>query len=323
MRKVASALLFDRERVEELEEWQDRITKIERSSILWIDLESPGESELRALHDSLGLSDETDALLAAPPRSAELRDFGSYVEVTTFAPSDARERRLHRLTCLVSERWVVTVHDAPVEMLETVRARASGTGQTGSLTGLEFLANILEWTLHTYLQAFEAIERSLEDVDARAMQGEIASHESVIVQLVSFRREIGKLRRALASHRETILALTRPELEALGDEHSAARFETLRGRLEEAVQAARDSREAVVGSFDVVIASTGQRTNEIMKVLTIASVLLLPGALLAGLMGMNFDVFLFHYDWMFWGVLAVVGVSIALTLLAAHMRDWI
>ena len=42
------------------------------------------------------------------------------------------------------------------------------------------------------------------------------------------------------------------------------------------MQEARDAREAIVGSFDVLIARGGHRTNEIMKVLTLASVILLP-----------------------------------------------
>ena len=59
------------------------------------------------------------------------------------------------------------------------------------------------------------------------------------------------------------------------------------------MQEARDAREAIVGSFDVLIARGGHRTNEIMKVLTLTSVILLPGALIAGVMGMNFKVGLF------------------------------
>jgi Mg2+ and Co2+ transporter CorA len=66
------------------------------------------------------------------------------------------------------------------------------------------------------------------------------------------------------------------------------------------LQEARDAREAIVGSFDVLIVRGGHRTNEVMKVLTLASVILLPGALLAGVMGMNFKVGVFNYTWMFW-----------------------
>ena len=89
------------------------------------------------------------------------------------------------------------------------------------------------------------------------------------------------------------------------------------------MQAARDSRDSVVGSFDVLIARTGHRTNEIMKVLTLASVLLLPGALVAGVLGMNFKVGLFEHAELFWVVLAfIVAVALA-TLAIARVRRWI
>ena len=97
----------------------------------------------------------------------------------------------------------------------------------------------------------------------------------------------------------------------------------MRDRLEAAVQAARDSRESVVGSFDVLLASTGQRTNEIMKVLTLVSVLILPGTLLAGVMGMNFKLALFAEDVYFWVVIAVMVLVAVVTLVVARMRDWI
>ena len=94
-------------------------------------------------------------------------------------------------------------------------------------------------------------------------------------------------------------------------------------RLDEAVQAARDSRESVVGSFDVLIASTGQRTNDIMKVLTLVSVLILPGTLLAGIMGMNFKLGLFGEEMYFWIVLAAIVVIALATLGIARIRHWI
>ena len=97
----------------------------------------------------------------------------------------------------------------------------------------------------------------------------------------------------------------------------------MRDRLEAAVQAARDSRESVVGSFDVLLASTGQRTNEIMKVLTLVSVLILPGTLLAGVMGMNFKLGLFTEDAYFWVVIAAMVLVAIVTLVVARMRDWI
>jgi len=191
------------------------------------------------------------------------------------------------------------------------------------LDGLGFLANLLEWALSSYFDAFEALEQDLEEIDAKAMSGEASVNDEVLAELVEMRREVGRLRRALVSHREVVLSLTRPELEAIASSDSAERFTSLRDRLEEAVQASRDTRESIVGSFDVLLASTGQRTNEIMKVLTLASVLLLPGALIAGVMGMNFKVGIFETAAYFWVVLAIIATIGVATIAVARAREWI
>ena len=60
-----------------------------------------------------------------------------------------------------------------------------------------------------------------------------------------------------------------------------------------------------------------------MKVLTLASVILLPGALLAGVMGMNFKVGFFDDPRMFWVVLAVIVGFAPLTIGIAKLRRWI
>ncbi len=106
----------------------------------------------------------------------------------------------------------------------------------------------------------------------------------------ALRLRVGSLRRSLTSHRTLLLALAHPELAALGDDASAKRFQMLVERYESTLQGARDARESIVGSFDVLIARTGQTTNEVVKILTLASVIFLPGTLIAGAMGMNFKI---------------------------------
>ena len=316
---MSTALLFEGDAVAEIDDWDERLPKLGRSSVLWIDLERPDDGELDRLVDVLELDVTTESLdPASGPRFTDLED---QIQVTASAPNGSRQ--LVHVTCLVSERWVATVHDEPLEVLETFRDRASGSGATGDLEGPEFLANLLEWVFESYFDAFEDIEQTLEEIDARSMSGEVSSREDALQQLLETRREIGRLRRALTAHRETILALTRPELEAISSSSSAARFVALRDRLEAAVQAARDAREAAVGSFDVLIASTGQRTNEIMKILTLVSALILPGSLIAGIMGMNFKLGLFDNEAFFWVVLAVIALLAIATIVVARVRDWV
>ena len=198
-----------------------------------------------------------------------------------------------------------------------------GPGETGKLDGLELLANLLEWVLNSYLEAFEEIEVALEEFDTRAMAGSMDETDSELSRLVELRHEVGRLRRALTSYREVLLALTKPELGGARAEHHTDRFEKLRLRLEDVVQSARDSRDSVVGSFDVVIARAEQRTNEIVKVLTLASMLLLAGALIAGVLGMNFRVGLFATHGSSGSSIGAIAALAVATLAAARARDWI
>ena len=318
---MATALLFDRDRVDEVNDWTESLPKVGRSAILWIDLEKPSDEDVAHVVDGFDLEAGTAEDLETRQTEPRLADHGDYLHVTVVGLTDERKTAL--VDCLVSERWLVTLHDEPVEVVERFRAIAGGSGTVGRLDGLGFLANLLEWALTSYFDAFEALEQDLEEIDARAMSGEASADDDVLSALVEMRREVGRLRRALVSHREVVLSLTRPELEAIASSDSAERFSSLRDRLEEAVQASRDARESIVGSFDVLLASTGQRTNEIMKVLTLASVLLLPGALIAGVMGMNFKVGIFETAALFWVVIAIIAAVAVSTLAVARAREWI
>jgi magnesium transporter len=312
-------ILFDRDRVEHLDDVSNRPARLRGSTLLWVDLEQG--SDASDIADAFSLDDATRKYLENPGERPVFDDHGRYLHLTTYAPREEDEGELHAVECVVGQNWVITAHDRPIPVLDDFAARVSGSGDTGSLDGPGFLAALLEWVLGSYTAAFERIEQRLEDFDIDAMRGRGADED--IEQLIAMRREVGNLRRALSAHRSALVALTHPELEALGDNTSGERFQSLYTRFESTLQEARDAREAIVGSFDVLIAREGHRTNHIMKILTLTSVILLPGALVAGVMGMNFEVALFDQPSLFWVVIAVIVGIAAVTLIVAKLRKWL
>jgi magnesium transporter len=318
----SQVVLFDRDRVEHLDGLSDRPRRLSGSRLLWVDLDRQSEEAVSRVAREFGLDDETRDALARSKDRALFHDHDHYIHVTLYAPRQEDDCALIALECIVGENWVITAHDQPISVLEDFAEQASGSGDTGRMEGPTFLAALVEWVLGAYSAAFERIEQRLERFDVDAMRGE-GDAERDIERLVEMRLEVGTLRRALVAHRPTLVYLTYPELKALGDGDSAERFRSLLSRFETTVQEARDAREAIVGSFDVLIARGGHRTNEIMKVLTLASVILLPGALLAGVMGMNFKVGLFEEPMLFWVVLGVIFAVAPITLGVAKARSWI
>ena len=317
---MGGAILFDRDEVERLENLSAR-PSLKGSRLLWIDIDRRGDESADLVAAEFELHEETRTQLASSGKRAVFKDFGRYIHVTTYSPCEHEDEHLMALECVVGKNWVITAHDHPIEVLEEFAERVSGSGDTGALDGPAFLATLLEWVLGAYSAAFERLEERLEDFDVQAMRGNGADED--IETLVAMRREVGVFRRALAAHRSALVALTHPELEALGNSASGERFQSLLRRFEATVQEARDAREAIVGSFDVLIARTGHRTNHIMKVLTLTSVILLPGATLAGVMGMNFKVGIFGLSWLFYVVLAAILAIAPVSVGIAKKRSWI
>lgn len=319
---MTTVILFDGDRVEHLGDIDDRPSRLRGAMLLWVDLDELSATQARRVAEALGIDDATAERLATRTAGTYFRDKGEYIHVTVTSPRAEAHDEPSEIECVVGANWVVTAHQHPARVLDEYAELAQGSGRIGDLDGPTFLAGLLEWVLTEHANAFERIETELEQVDSRAMRAE-RNPEQEIERLVELRFRVGELRRSLTSHRSLLLSLAHPEFEALGDAETARRFELLVDRFEATLQGARDARESIVGSFDVLIARTGHRTNEIVKVLTLASVTFLPGALIAGVMGMNFKVGLFSHPELFWVVVLAIFAIGAVTVALAKVRNWV
>jgi magnesium transporter len=315
---------FDERTSDRVEDWRAALERLTDDELLWFVLRDPTDKEVAALQEALELGDENAHRLLEQPSRASLADAGERLHVTLYAAAiDGADPVLVPVECVLGPSWVVTAHSEVVEVLEDFRERAEGGGQIGALDAPSFVAAIFEWVVASYFRAFEAVERELEDLDTKIMSGTPKDVPGELARLVEIRRSIGALRRVLSPHREVVVALAHPEFDPLSTEGSAKRFAAIESRLTEALDTAREMKESTFGSFDLLVARIGQRTNDIMKLLTLATVILLPSTVLAGIMGMNFKVGLFNTAWLFWAVLAaMLGIAV-LVLSVARNRSWI
>jgi len=322
---MLNGFLFDGERSERVEDWQAALDKIGRRELLWIALRDSTEQEESAVCRELELGPAEARRLLESPDRASVADDGEHLYVTLLAVGGAPHAPDPvPIQCVIGPDWVVTSHRDEIGVLEEFLERAEGGGQVGELDPPSFVAAISEWVVASYLRAFEDVEAELEELDARVISETPRRDVSAeLGRLVELRRRIGSLRRALAPHHEVVISLAHPELDKLSTEDSARRFGELEGHVTRALDAARETKESTFGSFDLLVARIGQRTNDIMKVLTLGTVILLPATVLAGIMGMNFKVGLFNQTWLFWAVIAVMLVVAAFVLSIARVREWI
>ena len=325
---MVSAYLFDQREGERVEDWAGAFHGLNKNQILWIDLVDASKDETVDVLDALDLGAAAELKLGDPERRPCVEQFETHLRVTTVAVSDterdpARERIV--VDCFLGSNWILTVRGADIAALDDFRDVAEGKGEVGLLDAPSFLTALSEWVITSYLRAFDEIEETLDEIDVEAIAHLSKDLEEQLELLGDARRRVGRLRRTLAPHREVFATLSHSEFDPLSSEASAKRFVALTARVDAALASARDVRDGIASSFDVLIVGTEHRTNEIVKILTLASILLLPGALLAGMAGMNVNIsaHTFAHSPLFWVVVtAIILIAIA-TLAVARLRQWI
>ena len=265
------------------------------------------------------------ARLAEAPDRADLTAYPEHVHLIMVgiepAADDGDATRLVRrpIDVIAGRNWVVTVHDGPIRGFARFDATTEGETTLGALDAAGFLAAIADEVLADYLGVVEAMEREIDALDELALRRPRGSE--VLLAIVALRRRIGLIRRTLAPHRVAFAALARPEMELHAE--LGKPWPALTDRLERALDAVENVRELLLGTFDVHMGRAAQDTNEVMKVLTLLSAVLLPAVVLAGVMGMNFQVPFFTDARNFYLVIAaMVGLAVAI-LLTARRRGWL
>ena len=322
---MLTAFVFDEREVDRVDDLAGVLASLDGDHLLWIALRDPADRDIDEVQEALDLSDSSAVRLTEHPEEPCVAYEGGRMHLTVYAADVSNgEPRIVPVECLLGPNCVVTAHEDEIEVLEDFRERAEdGQGSIGALDAPSFAAILLGWVVAGYVRAFEEIESELDELDARIMSSNANDAAECLGRLIELRKGIGALRRTLRPHREVIQSLAHPELDTLSSEESAQRFLELERRLTQALEAARDAKESTLGSFDVLNARTTDRTNEIMKVLTLVTVILLPATVLGGIMGMNFKVGLFGVAWLFWLVIAaMVGVAV-FVLSTARLRHWI
>ena len=296
------------------------LERLDENDLLWIDVDSSNDTATQRLADLVPLKAD---VLGTLPRDPFVRDLGEafVIGVRPLGSDQDEARDSALLVCAVGRNWVVSIHEGDVGSLEAFADHLRGDSTLGRLDAPSFLAQILEWVMTAYFEHLDELQETIDDVEVSILRER--PRDEMVARLVELRRDIGLLRRRLSPHRGVFIALAHPSFDVISGSSAAAEFGVLVDRLETALQTIDTTREMVVGSFDVFMTRTAQRTNDIMRVLTLVSVLLLPASLIAGIFGMNMLPKYLVADWVFYAVLggmAMVAGGLLLAVLAFWRR---
>ena len=304
------------------------VDALNERQLLWVDLADPTEQEVAAVAARIGCD---PALLRVGPGKRErprLSNYGHRFRLTAMAaamPQPDQKVVAHWMTLVSGPNYVVSVHGGGIDFVDELREREKGETGIGALSSESFVASLLDWLLNSYFQALEQVVREIDTVEVAILGKRVPGTGARMVDtLIQARRRVAEIRRLLISHRDVFYGLARPDFMATEKPETRPHFIALNARLERAEDDVDHTRELVVGAFELLSMRAAQKTNDTMRVLTFVTVLLGTLALLAGIMGMNFELDFFHTGQK--GFLLVTGgmaLAALVSLLVALWRKWI
>jgi magnesium transporter len=288
--------------------------------LLWIDLDARDEPDLRHLQDALGLEDRILAQLRTDSNRARLLRFPERIVITLGALEEREGVPVRvELDVIVGRNLVVTVHDGSLSAIDDFTEQLGEEQGLGELDAGAFMTALVDSVLAGYFREIDEIERTIEGLDALALRSGESSR--FLSEVVSLRRRIAIVRRALTPNRDALTPIVRPDFEVREDLVRA--WPGTIERLERAIDAADKVRELLVGSFDIYLGRSAQRSNDVMKILTLVSAIALPGIVLAGVMGMSFKLGFFDESNNFFVVVGLMMTLAVAVLGVARWRRWI
>ena len=319
---TARVLLFNADgRDRRIDPGELRLDALSPRQLAWIDVVAPNGEDIAALLERLGLGTLPLPQLLRGHSPAVVEKQGWFTARALAPRTEGGQVHGEPWLLGAGANVVVTVHRVPLPFIEAIWAHADPDSRLGLLDADSFAAALLDRLVTEYLDAVDAFEAEVDEFEVAVLRPRLG--RGYLGRLRELRRTISRLRSLLSSHRALFDSLSRPDFRPDGHETVNAHFQAVSARYERAIDAIENARDLVIGSFELLAARLSQRTNDTMRVLTFATVLLGSLAVVAGVLGMNFRAPLFETGARgFWLTIGTMVAIVVAALLLAHARRW-
>lgn len=291
----------------------------QQDSWLWLDLQDePSDAEAQLLCNEFGLDEHAVAEAQRPRHPPGFEAFPDHLYLLLkplTSETEDLEFATQQMAVFVGERLLVTRHsqDSRFLKLQHQRLREQGCADDSPLG---MLARISRRVTDRYGRILLDLEHRLDEVEDLLFEDET---DGLMEELVGYNTALRKVRRILAYHTNAFLGLRNYfNTEAMADWHDE--FSDIHEVMERFHSLSDLYQNVISDLIDGYISLNGHHLNQIMKVLTIVTVIFVPLTLLVGIYGMNFEYIPELKSPNGYFILLGVMVGIAVVLMALFRR---
>jgi magnesium transporter len=287
----------------------DDVSLPDEGTLRWVDLrgQEKGLERLRSEFSFHPLAIEDCRVFDQRPKLEEYRDHlflvtqsfaGSQPLSTTADGSNRATGRhsrpsglehagldLYELHAFLGKNYLVTVHATDIASLEQVWKRVVDNPALLE-RGVDFVYYLIASQLvEANFPILDGITDELETIEDRVLSAPARQDLSRIFEL---KRRLVLMRKVLSPQRDTMVMLARRG-DSRVSERSSHYFRDVHDQLVRLNESIEANRDLLGNALDAYMSAVSNRTNEIMKSLTLLSAVFLPLAFIVGFFGQNFE----------------------------------
>jgi magnesium transporter len=258
--------------------------------VRWINVEGVGDlGLLKGFAEHYGIHPLVLEDIVNTDQRPKREDYGDYlfivVKMLSCSPESGKIRT-EQVSIILGNDYVLSLQEGlGGDVLDPLRDRIRNGRGTIRKMGADYLAySILDAVVDNYFVVLERIADRIEELETALVR---TADRELLRKLHSLKREMLFLRKAVWPLREVVSGLERRESPLIA-ESTALYLRDLYDHTAQVIDMIETFREMLSGMVDIYLSSVANRTNEVMKVLTIIATFFMPLTFIVGIYGMNF-----------------------------------
>jgi magnesium transporter len=301
----------------------DCLPHLERPGITWVNVEGVHDVDIiRHLGERFVLHPLVLEDIVNTVQRPKIEDYDSYLFIVLrmLRPSRAGEFTSEQLSIILGSSHIFTFQEGlQGDVFDTVRERIrNGKGKIRGM-GTDYLAYaLIDAIVDSYFSVLEDLGERIVNLEEDLT---LAADATTLHEINGIKKEIIFLRKAVWPLRESVAFLERGDSPLLSAA-SHLYFRDVYDHTVQVIDTVETYRDLLSGMLDLYLSSISNRTNQVMKLLTVIGTIFMPLTFLVGVYGMNFKN-MPELEWhngyfMLWGLM--IGLSIAMIIYFRRKR---
>ncbi|HET6348491.1 MAG TPA: magnesium/cobalt transporter CorA [Candidatus Krumholzibacteria bacterium] len=255
------------------------------------------------------------------PKLEEYDDY-FYVVARMLIPGKGGEAfHTEQVSFVLGKHFVATFQETAADVFDPVRNRVEQGGKSRRMGPDYLLYVLLDAMVDNYFVVLQGVAERIENVE-RIITGEDPKPHD-LDEVHHLRREMVYLRRYTWPLRDVVAELGRSDSPLISEE-TQVYLRDLHDHVMQVIESMENFRDVLASMQDLYLSVLSNRTNEVIRILTIISFIFVPLTFLAGVYGMNFKYFP-EIEWRhgyeaFWVLSVVVVIGLVAYL---RRRGWL